>query len=69
MKSKRYAMADKGRCVACGACMKECPKGAISIIKGCYAKVDKDICVGCGRCAKACPADVIALSEREDRNE
>ena len=25
MKSKKYAQADKAECVACGACIKECP--------------------------------------------
>ena len=37
---KKLAAADKNICVACGACMKACPKGAISIYRGCYAVVD-----------------------------
>lgn len=69
MASKRTAFADKQRCAACGACAKECPKGAIQIWKGCYALIDSGKCVGCGRCAKICPADCIVVSERGAQNE
>lgn len=34
-------------CVACGCCMKVCPKGAIHIELGIIAKVNKDACIGC----------------------
>lgn len=64
MKSKRYALADKKRCVSCGACLKVCPREAISIWKGCYAVMDPDLCVGCGKCEKTCPAGCIILKER-----
>lgn len=63
--AKKLAMVDKGRCAACGACAKECPKDAILIWKGCYAKMDATLCVGCGRCAKICPAGCIEVKERE----
>ena len=61
---KKAAFADPFRCAACGVCAKACPKGAISIYRGCYAQVDEEKCVGCGLCAKACPADCITLKER-----
>lgn len=67
MLSKKYAEADKNRCVACGACMKACPKEAIRVWKGCYAKTEEERCVGCGKCAKVCPADCITLKERAKR--
>lgn len=35
MKSKKYAQVDKTECVACGACIKECPRNAIDIWKYC----------------------------------
>lgn len=47
------------RCVACGVCVKVCPKDAISIYKGCYAVVDEEQCIGCGICEKNCPAGVM----------
>ena len=59
--AKRNAKVDKGICVACGVCVLECPRQAISIYKGCYADVDENLCVGCGLCAKACPANAIEI--------
>lgn len=50
---------EQDRCVACGVCVKVCPKDAISIYKGCYAVVDEDLCIGCGICEKNCPAGVM----------
>ena len=63
---KKLAFVDKKTCVACGVCMKSCPKGAISIYRGCYAAVNETKCVGCGLCAKACPAGCIVVKERSE---
>lgn len=60
---KKLAVVDKKRCVACGACGKACPKGAISIWKGCFALIDSKKCIGCGLCGKTCPAGCIAIQE------
>lgn len=62
---KKLAFVDKNCCVACGVCMKECPKAAIAVWKGCYAKIAAEVCVGCGKCAKVCPAGCIEVKERE----
>ena len=59
----KKASVDKNICVACGVCVKMCPKQAIEIIKGCYAAVCQEKCVGCGICAKNCPAGCIEISE------
>lgn len=48
MASKYKAENEKDRCVACGVCVKVCPKNAISIYKGCYAEIDETLCIGCG---------------------
>ena len=61
---KKLAVVDRRGCVACGVCMKSCPKGAISIYRGCYAVVEGERCVGCGLCGKACPAGCITRKER-----
>ena len=50
-------------CVACGCCVKVCPKGAISVKKGLFAVVDIEKCIGCSLCAKECPADIIQMRE------
>lgn len=63
--AKKCAFVDRERCVACGACTKECPRKAISVWKGCYAKIDEPTCVGCGKCARVCPAGCIEIRERE----
>lgn len=63
--SKKAACVDVNVCVACGACVKVCPLGAITVYRGCNAVVDADRCVGCGKCAKECPAGCIAVKERE----
>ena len=63
--AKKYAKPDRNICVACGACVKVCPRGAISVWRGCYAVTEKEKCVGCGLCAKICPSGCIELKERD----
>lgn len=64
---KKMADIDQKICVACGVCMKACPRNAISIYRGCYAVVDEEKCVGCGLCGKHCPAGCICKKERGDK--
>ena len=40
-------------CIACGACMADCPTDAIS--EGDIYNIDADACIDCGACASACP--------------
>lgn len=65
MLSKKAARFDRSICVACGSCVKECPRSAVAVHKGCYAVVESERCVGCGRCAKVCPAGCIVIEERQ----
>ncbi|PNV62922.1 4Fe-4S ferredoxin [Clostridium sp. chh4-2] len=60
---KYKAIVKQEECVACGACVKVCPRRAINIYKGIYAAVDWGLCVGCGLCAGTCPASVIEKTE------
>ena len=62
---RKKAAVQRRLCVACGCCVKACPKEAISVFKGLYAVVNPETCIGCGRCVKTCPAGVIALQEAE----
>lgn len=43
-------------CIACGACLPECPEGAIS--EGEPYRIDPKLCTECGACAEVCPVDV-----------
>ncbi|MGN0804496.1 MAG: 4Fe-4S dicluster domain-containing protein [Candidatus Coproplasma sp.] len=45
------------------ACIKNCPKGAISIVNG-KSFIDQSKCIKCGRCKAACPYDAIAHKVR-----
>lgn len=61
--SRKMARIGK-ECVACGCCVRVCPKEAIQIAWGISACVDQEKCVGCGKCARVCPAAVINIVER-----
>ena len=39
VKSKKYAVVDEKRCVACGECTFFCRKNAVSVKNGCFALV------------------------------
>ena len=65
---KRKAIVDISLCVACGCCVKVCPKSAISVPHGIYAEVDEKLCIGCGKCAKECPASIITLEAASHEN-
>lgn len=63
---KRKAVVNVQECVACGCCIKVCPRNAITVPNGIHASIDRDLCVGCGMCAKECPASIITLEVTED---
>ena len=42
-------------CIACGACIAECPVDAIS--EGDPYVIDADACIDCGACTTGCPVD------------
>ena len=65
MASKFFAEVNRKRCVSCGACTRECPRGAIRVWKGRYSIVDPLLSIGCGKCKQTCPADCIELKLRE----
>ena len=66
-KRKRVAFVLQAECVACGCCVKVCPKNALHVHAGIIARVDGEKCVGCGKCAAVCPAAVITIVQREVR--
>ncbi|MCL2203499.1 MAG: 4Fe-4S binding protein [Defluviitaleaceae bacterium] len=42
-------------CIACGACVSECPVSCIS--EGDVYVIDADVCIDCNACAVICPVD------------
>ncbi len=64
MTKSKFASVSK-ECIACGSCLKACPKNALSIYKGMYAVVNEQNCIGCGKCVKVCPASVISIHSRD----
>lgn len=63
--AKRKAIVSIRGCVACGCCIKVCPRKAITVPQGIHAVIDRELCVGCGKCVKECPASVISLEVTE----
>ncbi len=45
-------------CIACGACLPECPVDAIT--EGDIYKIDPDTCTDCAACVAVCPTDAIS---------
>lgn len=62
--SKKVASIDKS-CVACGCCVKVCPRSALFVHKGVCAAVDESRCVACTKCVATCPAGVISMMLRD----
>jgi len=46
------------KCTGCGACVKECPAGAITLNP---LTIDKSKCIGCGKCIGVCPAQSFSV--------
>lgn len=49
-------------CIACGACIPECPEEAISEGDPIYI-IDPEKCDECGSCADVCPVDCCVPEE------
>lgn len=46
------------KCIACMACINNCPVNAIKLVKG-KAFINKQICIECGYCKQICPVNAI----------
>lgn len=56
---------DEEKCNGCGACIPNCPEGALQIIDGKVRLISDLFCDGLGACMGHCPQDAIAIEERE----
>ena len=52
------------KCIGCGACLKVCLRGAISMDET-GVHIDRNVCVHCGTCTETCYTDALHLSGEE----
>lgn len=56
---------DEELCNGCGACVPNCPEGALQIVDGKARMVGASLCDGLGACIGECPQDAIRIIEKE----
>ena len=56
---------DEEKCTGCGACLPDCPEGALQLIDGKARLVSDLFCDGLGACIGTCPEGAITVIERE----
>lgn len=56
---------DESKCNGCGACIPNCPEGALQILDGKARLVSDLFCDGLGACLGHCPLGAITVEERE----
>ena len=62
---RRIIKIDEDKCTGCGACIPDCPEGALQVIDGKARLVSDLFCDGLGACIKNCPMDAMHIEERE----
>lgn len=56
---------DDEKCDGCGACIPNCPEGAIQIIDGKARLVGEALCDGLGACVGFCPQGAMTVEQRD----
>ena len=67
MHSEEKPSINEENCVACGACIRNCPEEAISFNKRKKAEIDYDKCIGCGQCLVSCHYGAVEGSFKGDK--
>ncbi len=52
---------DPSRCVACHACARVCPDGAIRCTEEAAYRIESSRCTGCGLCIDVCDHDALRI--------
>jgi MinD superfamily P-loop ATPase len=61
----KKAAVDPERCILCGACLRTCRFGAISMDEA-HVQVNPIRCEGCAACTLICPEDAIHMATQKD---
>ncbi len=64
MTKRKIIKINEEQCNGCGACIPNCPEGAIQVIDGKARLISDIFCDGLGACIGHCPTDAITIEER-----
>jgi len=64
-KRRKIIRIDEEKCIGCGACIPNCPEGALQVIDGKARLVSDLFCDGLGACVGHCPEGAMTVEERE----
>lgn len=65
MAKRKIIEIDEEKCNGCGACIPNCPEGALQVIDGKARLISDIFCDGLGACVGECPQDAMKTVERE----
>ena len=65
MAKRKIIEIDESICNGCGACIPNCPEGAVQVIDGKARLISDLFCDGLGACIGHCPEGAISVIERE----
>ncbi|HPS84144.1 MAG TPA: DUF362 domain-containing protein [Bacteroidales bacterium] len=66
MHFNNFPKTDSIKCIGCGACVADCPVGAITLNP---LTIDKEKCIGCGKCITSCHAGAISNPTDTDKTQ
>jgi ferredoxin len=65
MTKRKIIEIDEEKCTGCGACIPNCPEGALQVIDGKARLISDIFCDGLGACVGECPEGAMKTVERE----